>query len=118
MLKIKINQKKNIDKFTKKISYQARISMMTNLFKLLDLKEKLPAIVFAFSRKGCENYCDNLKSIDFNVSKKDKSFVKSFIRDCLVMLNENDRALPQIECVSELLMRGIGIHHSGLLHLF
>ena len=35
--------------------------MLTNLFKLLELKDKLPAIVFAFSRKGCENYCDNLK---------------------------------------------------------
>ena len=114
-VKNKNKKKKNVDEFNKHISYKSKIAMLTNLFKLLEIKDKLPAIVFAFSRKGCENYCNELKSIDFLKNKKDKYFVKTFIKDCLLMLSEVDRNLDQIIYVSELLMRGIGIHHSGLL---
>ena len=31
------------------------------------------------------------------------------------ILNEKDRNLPQINYVKQLLVKGIGIHHSGLL---
>ena len=111
---VKHKTKRNVDKFQKRIKFATKIDYIINLFKLLKLKNKLPAIVFAFSRKGCETYCNQLTSLDFT-TKREKSKIKQFITQSLTILNKQDRNLSQIEYVSNLLSRGIGIHHSGLL---
>ncbi len=111
---VKHKSKKTIDQFNKRVCYKTKINNMINLFKLLQLKDKLPVIVFAFSRKGCENFCNQLQCLDF-LHKKNKHTTKQFINDCLTIINKTDRELPQIKYVTDLLLRGIGIHHSGLL---
>ena len=112
--KVKHKTKKITDQFFKKTKFSTKINYLLNLFKLLKLKDKLPVIAFAFSRKGCETYCNELSSLDFT-TKKDKFQIKQFINDCLQLISEKERDLPQINYVSNLLIRGIGIHHSGLL---
>lgn len=45
----------------------------------------------------------------------EKAAVRVIYESAINLLSEEDRALPQIAQVLPFLMRGIGIHHSGLL---
>lgn len=38
-----------------------------------------------------------------------------FFRKCLKKFKEADRYLPQLELIREMVIRGIGVHHAGLL---
>ncbi len=46
-----------------------------------------------------------------------KGLIRKFIKQKLYRLDEGDRELPQIKKVTALLVRGIGVHHAGLLQL-
>lgn len=74
----------------------------------------LPAVIFVFSQKQATSYASMLKSVDYCTSKE-KSEIKMFINAAISRLRQEDRELPQIEFIKELLMRGIGTHHGGLL---
>ena len=52
--------------------------------------------------------------IDLNNSKE-KKLVKGIFENAMDILAQEDRNLAQINGVLPMLMRGIGIHHSGLL---
>jgi antiviral helicase SKI2 len=45
----------------------------------------------------------------------EKSDIHHFIQRCVQRLKGSDRRLPQVLQLTELLKRGIGIHHSGIL---
>uniref|UniRef100_A0AC35TI48 Superkiller viralicidic activity 2-like 2 n=1 Tax=Rhabditophanes sp. KR3021 TaxID=114890 RepID=A0AC35TI48_9BILA len=77
-------------------------------------RDMLPVIVFSFSRKECESYACTLKNMDFN-SSENKKIVEEIFNNAISLLSEKDRELPQIYQVLPFLIRGIGIHHSGLL---
>ncbi|PIA12818.1 antiviral helicase [Coemansia reversa NRRL 1564] len=74
----------------------------------------LPAVVFTFSRKKCEEYANSLRNLDF-LNDSRRSQVHIFVERCLKRLKPEDRALPQIVTMRALLKRGVGVHHSGLL---
>ncbi|KAJ1964264.1 Antiviral helicase ski2 [Dipsacomyces acuminosporus] len=74
----------------------------------------LPAVVFTFSRKKCEEYAFSLRNLDF-LNESKRSEVHMFVDRCLKRLKAEDRLLPQIQTMRDLLKRGIGVHHSGLL---
>ena len=77
----------------------------------------MPCIVFAFSRAGTIKYAEELDpTIDFTDGYT-KGLIKKFIKQKLQRLDEVDRDLPQIQTVTKLLVRGIGVHHAGLLQL-
>ena len=46
---------------------------------------------------------------------EEKKMVDEVFQNAMMVLSEEDRALPQVENVLPLLKRGIGIHHGGLL---
>jgi len=48
---------------------------------------------------------------------KTKGIIRRFIKQKLQRLEPDDRDLPQIRTLSKLLVRGIGVHHAGLLAL-
>lgn len=52
--------------------------------------------------------------IDLN-NTKEKKLVKGIFDNAMDVLAQDDRNLAQINGVLPMLMRGIGIHHSGLL---
>ncbi|KAJ2779895.1 Antiviral helicase ski2 [Coemansia javaensis] len=85
-----------------------------HLVSLLRSQALLPAVVFAFSRKKCEEYAGSLRNLDF-LGDSRRSQVHIFVDRCLKRLKPEDRALPQIVAMRDLLKRGIGVHHSGLL---
>ena len=51
----------------------------------------------------------------FFFSAEEKKLVDEVFQNAMMVLSEEDRALPQVENVLPLLKRGIGIHHGGLL---
>lgn len=80
--------------------------------------EKLPAIAFVFSRNRIDDIALRLASVDLVSSQSDKFEIKSFFERSIARLRPEDRQnLPQIKILRDLLMRGIGIHHSGILPL-
>lgn len=89
-------------------------NIWVNLVALLSKKEVLPVVVFTFSKKRCEEYADTLSNVDL-LNAKDKSEVHVFIERSLAKLKGADCDLPQIRRMRELLGRGIGVHHGGLL---
>lgn len=73
----------------------------------------LPAVVFSFSRKDCEAYAMKIQT-DF-LNPEEKKTVRVIFNNAIASLREEDRSLPIIESMLPLLLRGVGIHHSGLL---
>ncbi|KAI9018272.1 NUC185 domain-containing protein [Hyaloraphidium curvatum] len=89
----------------------------THLISLLRKKDLLPAVVFTFSKRKCEEYAENLSNTDLTVGAAEKSEVHLFIEKSLAKLSDADRQLPQILRMRGLLSRGIAVHHGGLLPL-
>ncbi|KAJ2770521.1 Antiviral helicase ski2, partial [Coemansia nantahalensis] len=89
-------------------------TLWVNLVGSLQQQELLPAVVFTFSRKRCEEQANSLRNVDF-LNDSRRSQVHIFVERCLKRLKPEDRALPQIVAMRGLLKRGIGVHHSGLL---
>lgn len=83
---------------------------------VLHLKKEnmLPACIFVFSKKRCEENADSLSNQDF-CTAAEKSSTHMLIEKSLARLKVEDRTLPQIRRVRELLSRGVGVHHGGLL---
>ncbi|KAJ1827576.1 Antiviral helicase ski2, partial [Coemansia sp. RSA 2599] len=90
------------------------VTLWVHLIGLLRKQALLPAVVFSFSRKKCEEYANSLRNLDF-LNESKRSEVHIFVERCLKRLKPEDRTLPQVQAMRALLRRGIGVHHSGLL---
>jgi ATP-dependent RNA helicase DOB1 len=73
-----------------------------------------PMIVFSFSRKDCESLARYISVMDLN-TEEEKALVEDVYRNAMATLSEQDQKLEQIGSMLEMLKRGIGVHHSGLL---
>ncbi|EDK44929.1 antiviral helicase SKI2 [Lodderomyces elongisporus NRRL YB-4239] len=85
-----------------------------DLVHYLKLNSLLPAVIFVFSKKKCEEYADSLRGIDF-CNSREKSEIHMFIDRAVSRLKKEDRELPQIMKIRDMLSRGIAVHHGGLL---
>lgn len=77
-----------------------------------------PAVIFVFSLKKIDEYSKELadRVSEFNwATREDTSRIIKFFDKCMSLLSKKDQAIPQISTIKELLKRGIGIHHAGLL---
>ena len=84
------------------------------LIRTLERRELLPMVVFCFSRRRCDQMVDSLTGLDLTTSAE-KHEIHVFCERCLSRLSPADRKLPQVTRVRELLRRGLGVHHAGLL---
>lgn len=73
-----------------------------------------PVIVFAFSKMEVEQNALLLDKANLT-DDEEKMSIQEIFSNAINTLSEKDRNLPQIESVLPLLLRGIGIHHGGLL---
>lgn len=74
----------------------------------------LPVVVFCFSKKKCEEIADHLCGQDL-LSAKEKNHVKRSFAEVRQRLSVQDQRLPQMLRMEEMLLRGVGVHHGGLL---
>ena len=89
-------------------------NIWVHLVQLLRKEELLPACIFVFSKKRCEENADALSNLDF-CTASEKSAIHMIIERSIARLKPEDRVLPQIRRLRELLGRGIAVHHGGML---
>lgn len=85
------------------------------IIKYLRKRELDPAIFFCFSKKKCDEAADHLSTQDLTTGASDKSHIHQFYQNAIARLSSADRNVPQITRHREMLKRGIGVHHAGLL---
>ena len=85
-----------------------------HLVQHLKKHDLLPACIFVFSKKRCEENANALSNLDF-CTATEKSAIHMIIERSIARLKPEDRILPQIRRLRELLGRGIAVHHGGLL---
>jgi antiviral helicase SKI2 len=76
----------------------------------------LPCIVFCFSKRRCEDIADNLSSLQLLTARETAEAMKVF-GAAVARLSVLDAQLPQVRRVRDMLTRGVGVHHGGLLPL-
>ncbi|KAJ2918359.1 hypothetical protein MD484_g2046, partial [Candolleomyces efflorescens] len=91
-------------------------NLYVHLVGHLKKKNLLPVVVFTFSKKRCEENASTLTNQDL-CTGVEKSEVHVAIEKALSRLKGPDKKLPQIARMRDLLSRGIGVHHGGLLPL-
>jgi len=87
---------------------------LVKLIGMLKKKELLPAVFFVFSKKKCEGCAEKLESMDLSTGAE-KAEIHQFFDRCMSRLNEEDRKLPQLVRMKDMLKRGMAVHHAGLL---
>ncbi|KAI5190319.1 ATP-dependent RNA helicase DOB1 [Nematocida sp. AWRm77] len=88
---------------------------VVDVLKTLQATNNLPAIIFSFRRKECETYALTVKTkFDFT-GEREKETIDMIFSNALNSLREEDRKLKQITGLKDMLLRGVGVHHSGLL---
>ncbi|CAI5708729.1 unnamed protein product [Peronospora effusa] len=86
----------------------------TKLINTLKDKALLPVVVFAFSKRLCEESASKLAKLDLS-TPSERSEIHLFLETSVQRLHGSDRELPQVLTIKEMLKRGIGVHHGGLL---
>ncbi|PAV90719.1 hypothetical protein WR25_05500 isoform A [Diploscapter pachys] len=94
--------------------YKNDKNVYKSLINHLQSSEKLPVVIFVFSRKRCDENAQLLVSTDLTV-KEEKYHIKQFFDRCIDRLKGSDKDLPQVIRMRELCMRGFAVHHSGVL---
>ncbi|XP_067416357.1 superkiller complex protein 2 [Emydura macquarii macquarii] len=89
-------------------------SVWLSLIDALRKRDQLPVVAFTFSRARCDDNAAALTTVDLTTGAE-KSEVHVFFQKCIARLKGSDRQLPQVLHMVELLKRGIGVHHSGIL---
>lgn len=85
------------------------------LVKYLRKHDLDPAIIFFFSKRKCEEAADSLSSTDLTAGATEKNQIHSFFQKSISRLSVADQGVPQIARCRDILKRGIGVHHSGIL---
>eukprot|EP00516_Mucochytrium_quahogii_P006056 CAMPEP_0203754358 /NCGR_PEP_ID=MMETSP0098-20131031/7960_1 /ASSEMBLY_ACC=CAM_ASM_000208 /TAXON_ID=96639 /ORGANISM=" , Strain NY0313808BC1" /LENGTH=1330 /DNA_ID=CAMNT_0050645317 /DNA_START=642 /DNA_END=4631 /DNA_ORIENTATION=- len=89
-------------------------SQWLTLIRDLEKRELVPVVVFSFSKRMCDERAAALTSLDMVVAKE-KHRIHSVFARAMTRLQGSDKYLPQVLRVKELINRGIGVHHGGLL---
>ncbi|XP_014256940.1 uncharacterized protein LOC106670824 [Cimex lectularius] len=87
--------------------------LWTRLIYMLKSADLMPVVVFIFSRKKCDELA-SLCRVNLTTSRE-KWSILTFLKMHIKKLDEDDQKLEQISVMKELLERGIGVHHSGVL---
>ncbi|CAG9853750.1 unnamed protein product [Phyllotreta striolata] len=89
-------------------------TLWSGLISHLKKNDLLPVVAFTFSRQKCDNNATNLTNIDLT-NQKEKSYITLSFNKWIRCLKEPDQNIPQIVKMKDILVRGIGVHHSGML---
>lgn len=95
---------------------QQEKNIYVTLVRHLEQLALLPVICFTFSRRRCDSNARMLQSLDLTTSEE-KARIHKFVTRSLDRFKESDRKLRQVAALKEMLKRGFGVHHSGVLPL-
>ncbi|KAF4682875.1 Superkiller viralicidic activity 2-like [Perkinsus olseni] len=98
----------------KKQQQHTKNSDLLKVVRMCSDRAYMPVIVFAFSKKECEQNALVLRNIDL-VTQDEKALIGDVFENAMATLSPEDRELQQIQSMLGFLSRGIGIHHGGLL---
>nr|CDS31957.1 DNA RNA helicase C terminal [Hymenolepis microstoma] len=98
-------------------STKTATTVWVGLIRMLKEHELTPVIVFCFSRARINSLVQCLGSVDL-LNKPEKSEVIKFLRAAVgSRLKGSDKSLAQVILIRSLAVRGIAIHHAGMLPL-
>lgn len=109
--------KRNYDKYVGKQNY-GQVGMLNPLVTFLTERNLCPALFFVFSRKKCEQYAAAVtKSL---ITPQEQSLVEKTITQQLFKIRDCDKytSLPQFHSLKSMLLKGVCVHHSGLIPIF
>jgi len=86
-----------------------------DVVRALDRAGLLPAIWFAFSRRGVEQAAEACAHSASRPDTQQREAIERAITWTLDTLPPEDRGLPQLSLLLRFLTRGVGFHHAGLL---
>lgn len=72
-----------------------------------------PVVVFSFARAKCEMYAGKIQQSFLNTDEEE--MVQTIFDNAISTLSKEDQELPAVQNMRSLFMKGIGVHHSGLL---
>lgn len=96
------------------MSHKEEKTLMYTLIRYLEKEKLLPAVMFIFSRANCDRLASELINIDLT-TQEEKGYIKGFFNISVKGLKPPDREIPQIMRMRDILQRGVGVHHSGIL---
>ena len=99
---------------TAEMKLKSERSQWGSLIEKFKKQSLLPMVGFCFSKRRCDALADSLRSLDLT-SGSEKSEIHLFCDKAFSRLHSSDRNLPQLKRIKEMLKRGLGIHHAGLL---
>jgi len=115
----------NMDKYFEMETYYNKLytskkrikpnTLMNELVTFLRDRELFPCIFFSYSRNKCEQYADMIGENIF-VTHEESSEICSVMDKYLKGVFKNYDRLSQTQHLRKLLVKGIGFHHSGLVH--
>ncbi|OAD60373.1 Helicase SKI2W [Eufriesea mexicana] len=112
----KATNAKNVKKEQRKqrMTFQQERVTWSALISHLKTENLLPAVVFMFSRRRCGQTAALLRNINLT-TESEKHTIRVFFQNSIRHLKGTDRQLPQVVMMQQLLVNGVGIHHSGIL---
>ncbi|KAL6176342.1 hypothetical protein ACLB2K_052976 [Fragaria x ananassa] len=96
------------------IGKAAEESDIFKMVKMIIQRQYDPVILFCFSKRECESLAMQMAKLDLN-GDSEKANIETIFWSAMDMLSDDDKKLPQVTSMLPHLMRGIGIHHSGLI---
>ena len=98
--------------------YYSDVEVLNAVVNFLQKKNKLPALFFIFSRKRCEEYAHKIQ-VSLNTASEQNQVEKIIDQQIRILANpdiylEN----PKLYELKKLLVKGIAIHHSGLIPIY
>ena len=103
-----------LDKKKKNLSQGSDLS---KVIKIIMERGLDPVIIFSFSKKNVESYAKSICSKYDLTTSAEKDRIELVYNRSLEVLEEKDRTLPPIIALRDIVKRGVGIHHGGLLPL-
>jgi ATP-dependent RNA helicase DOB1 len=97
-----------------------KVNQGSDLFKIIKviMEQSLdPVIIFSFSKKDVESYAKSVCTKYDLTTKDEKERIEQVFNNAIEILCEEDKNLPQLKSMREIIKKGIGIHHGGLLPL-
>lgn len=92
-------------------------SDLSKIIKVIIERNLDPVIIFSFSKKDVESYAKSICSKYDLTTKAEKERIQLVFNRSLEVLEEKDRMLPPIVAMRDIVKKGVGIHHGGLLPL-